>query len=251
MNKNVLIILLLNIMFVKCYNIILNIGSTGLLIPYSLGALGYIKKNINTNNPQLIGTSGGAYCSVIYNYENDLSNHDEIWTDIFGLNKESKINLKNLHLFQKFTNQRLIERYKNEKIPDNIKLTALEYTNLFNKKHIYFNEYDNITDLLNKCYCSSYIPYISGNKFYTKYNNKKYIDGAVNNDYFKKYKYIENDKIINKISNENDKKMLYVNCNMWGRKWDLKNRYYLNINISRDIYNKGWKDTEKYIDKIL
>ena len=107
MNKNVLIILLLNIMFVKCYNIILNIGSTGLLIPYSLGALGYIKKNINTKNPQLIGTSGGAYCSVIYNYENDLSNHDEIWTDIFGLNKESKINLKNLHLFQKFTNERL------------------------------------------------------------------------------------------------------------------------------------------------
>ena len=56
MNKNALIILLLNIMFVKCYNIILNIGSTGLLIPYSLGALGYIKKNINTKNPQLIGT---------------------------------------------------------------------------------------------------------------------------------------------------------------------------------------------------
>ena len=85
------------------YNYILNIGSTGLLIPYSLGAIGYIKKSNYINNYKLIGTSGGAYCSILYKYEKDLTQHDYIWKNIFKLNEDTKIDLYNIHKFQNNT----------------------------------------------------------------------------------------------------------------------------------------------------
>ena len=83
-------------------NLIVNIGATGLLLPYTLGVLGYIKShtNINKNNSKFIGTSGGAYCSLLYCFEEDLSDYDKLW-NIFFTNKESKVYIyKNLHTYQ-------------------------------------------------------------------------------------------------------------------------------------------------------
>ena len=44
------IFLFLIVYSANCYNIIFNIGSTGLLLPYTMGSLGYIKKNVKIDN---------------------------------------------------------------------------------------------------------------------------------------------------------------------------------------------------------
>ena len=62
----------------------INIDATGLLIPYSIGALGYIKKHLNICNYHLTGISGGSFASIIYHLEDDLSNHDKIWNKLIG-----------------------------------------------------------------------------------------------------------------------------------------------------------------------
>jgi len=240
------------IYYVIAYNYIFNIGSTGLLLPYSLGIIGYIKKNVDIQNYELIGTSGGAYCSLLYKFENDLSNHDLIWKNIFKLTEKTKIDLHNLHKFQKATNNILINRY-NDKYFDNknIKIIATKYNSIINKERIVFDNFDNINDLIYKCYCSSYIPYVSGNSLYYKYKNNKYYDGAFNKENKIKKNYIINEKIINEPISVNNKKLLYINCNMWGRKWNNIEKHYLDYNTSKKLFNNGWEDTDKYFKKIL
>lgn len=225
------------------FSYVFNIGSTGLLLPYSLGIISYFKNN-NIIANKLIGTSGGAFCSIIYNYENDLS-HDKLWYDIFNLNKSTTIGLHNLGLFQKNTIDYLINRYNNNNISNynNINIIVTKYNNFLSKEKIIFNNFDDNTDLLYKCYCSSYIPYISGNKFYFKYKNNKYLDGAFNknnNHDNMKYEYLNNNDI-----------QININCNLWNRKFDLDNRYYLDFKNSKILYNYGWYDTEKNFDLLL
>lgn len=253
--RKILLILLLfyNINIIKSYNVVLNIGSTGLLLPYSLGILGYIKQNINITKPELIGISGGSYCTLLYRYENDLSNHDYIWKNIFGLNDTTKIDLYNLGKYQKKTNNFLINRYKNINVDEsNIKIITTEYHGILNKHKKMFDNYKNTEDLIYKCYCSSYIPYISGNRLFYEYDNCNYFDGAFsskNNDDFKSY--IKDNKILKKIEIIDNKKIININCNTWGRKWELGSKHYLDIKTSRLLYNNGWDDTKKNIFKIF
>ncbi len=232
------------------YNYILNIGSTGLLIPYSLGTIGYIKKSNYINNYKLIGTSGGAYCSILYKYEKDLTQHDYIWKNIFKLNEDTKIDLYNMHNFQNKTINILLERYKNiivkENENENINIIATKYNNILSNEKVIFDNFNNISDLIYKCHCSSYIPYISGNKLYYKYDNIKYYDGAFNSENKVKSKYVENNKIINKLIDNT----LDINCNSWGRKWDI-NKHYLDYETSKILFNYGWEDTKKFLKYIL
>ena len=247
--KQIYIIFNIFMLVIPGYNYILNFGSTGLMIPYSLGALGYIKNSNYVKNKKLIGTSGGAYCCLLYKYEKNLTNHDYIWENIFGLNKKTKIDLYNIHKFQTKTIEILLDRYKNEKInkKDNINIIATKYNNILSNEIITFDTFDNISDLIYKCYCSSYIPYISGNKLYYNYQNKKYYDGAFNVEKKVKNKYVEKNKIINNIKDDT----LYINCNSWGREWNLDNKYSLDYNTSKELFNYGWEDTKKYLKFLL
>jgi len=247
--KIIYIILFIYMSVVSGYNYVLNIGSTGLLIPYSLGAIGYIKKTNYITNYKLIGTSGGAYCSLLYKYEKDLTQHDYIWKKIFELNEDTKIDLYNMHKFQNNTIKILLDRYKNEiiKEDDNINIIATKYNNILNNEKVVFSNFNNISDLIHKCHCSSYIPYISGNKLYYKYDNMKYYDGAFNSEHKVKSKYVENNKIINKIEDN----IFNINCNSWGREWDINNKHYLDYKTSKKLFNYGWEDTKKYLKFIL
>ena len=56
---NIIFILLCVFMPIYCFNI--NIGSTGLLFPYTLGALAYIKTHIKPVNYNFVGISGGTF----------------------------------------------------------------------------------------------------------------------------------------------------------------------------------------------
>jgi hypothetical protein len=38
---------------------------------------------------------------------------------------------------------------------------------------------------------------------------------------------------------------------MWGRQFTCKELLYLDKDRSRELFNNGWEDTEKYKDKIM
>lgn len=217
-------------------NLIVNIGATGLLLPYTLGVLGYIKNhtNVNRHNSKFIGTSGGAYCSLLYCFEKDLSNHDKIW-NIFFLNKESKVYIyKNLHTYQNNLITTLKTKYENRNINElPIIIKVNKYNYLFNIRKQYIHNFDNITDLIYFCHCSAYIPFFSGYKLYYRYKDNKYIDGAV---------------IKNTIFNNTN--ILNINYSMWGRKYNPYLTLYIDYNTSNKLYQEGWNDTRDNFHKI-
>ena len=92
----------------------INIYGTGLYLPYSMGVIGYIKNNIPIKNYNITGISGGAWCSLLYTQETDLSNHDTIWD--YSIGKDvSRICIHNdMRVFQNNVEKNMKLRYSNK-----------------------------------------------------------------------------------------------------------------------------------------
>jgi hypothetical protein len=213
----------------------INVGTTGLLIPYSIGALGYIKNNLNIRDYHLTGISGGSFASVIYHLEDDLTNHDKIWDKLIGTdNYVIKFN-KNLEEFQQIIKLNMINNYKSNyksNIPISIVVSRINNLKIINEKISHFNNFE---ELLDYCLCSSYIPFICGNNFSKKYKNNNYIDGGI----FKKLHHFD---CVDKCE-----KTIYIHKQMANRTFDFKDYLYLDKNVSRKLFNYGWSDCEKYL----
>ena len=240
--KYIYLILCMYFMSIKAYTNI-NILGTGLLLPYSIGIIGYIKKHMPMNDYRLTGVSGGAWCSLLYSFENDLSDHDKIWNYTIG-DPNTKIRIhNNLHIFQKNVELNLKTRYKDipptkvRKLPLSIIATHYKDDNckLQNEK---ISQFDNINDLIDFCLCSSYIPYISGSLMCKEYDNKYYMDGDIMRD--KKFTEIGLSPCT-----------ITIHRDIWGRKFPLSNYVYTDIETSRKLFKQGWEDTEKNKDKLL
>lgn len=211
----------------------INIGATGLLIPYTIGALGYIKKNLNICNYHLTGISGGSFASVIYHLENDMSNHDKLWDKYIGNdNVNVKIN-KNLEEFLHLIKYNIINNYKNvnvDNIPISVVVSRINNFKIINEK---INKFNNLNELLDICICSSYIPYISGKTFSKNFKNNNYIDGAI-------FRNLHHFDCIDKCE-----RSIYIHKNMANRNFEYKHLFYVDKNISRTLFNYGWSDCEK------
>lgn len=240
----VLLILMSNI-FANAYMNI-NILGTGLLLPYSIGIIAYMKKNIPIKSYELTGVSGGAWCSLLYAMEDDLSDHDKIWKYTIGY-EDIQIRIhNNLNEFHSNIEYNLKKRYKNKKLTHRIRILATQYENSLCKiSSVQKSKFRNVDDLIDFCSCSSYIPYISGSLLCKEYDNKYYMDGDIMRD----------SKIVSTKSSYNS---LSIHRNMWGRKFPLNNYIYTDINTSRQLYKQGWEDTNnnkhmllKYIPKNL
>jgi hypothetical protein len=236
MNFLFLLILITNI--IEIFSLInINVDTTGLLIPYSIGALGYIKKHLHIDKYHLTGISGGSFASVIYYLENDLSNHSYIWNKIVGNdNYIVKFN-KNLEEFQQNVKNNILTNNNNidiTNIPISIVVSKIENYKIINEK---INKYNDLEDLINYCICSSYIPYICGNTFSKKYKNNNYIDGGI-------FKNLHHFDCVDKCENT-----IYINKNMAKRKFNLFDQLYLTKNISEKLYNYGWEDCKKILNK--
>jgi len=108
------LLILLNTLIIQSFCLInINVDTTGLLIPYSIGALGYIKKNLSINDYHLTGISGGSYASIIYYLEKDLSDHNYIWDKMIGNNNYVVKFNKNLEEFQQIVKKNIMKKYNN------------------------------------------------------------------------------------------------------------------------------------------
>ena len=247
-----LFILLLN-QIIQTFPIInINIGTTGLLIPYSIGALAYIKKNLNICDYHLTGISGGSFASVIYHLENDMSNHDKLWDKLIGNNNLNNLNNnnnnndnnnynvkinKNLEEFQQIIKKNIINNYKNvdiNNIPISVVVSRINNFKIINEK---INKFNSLNELLDICICSSYIPYISGKTFSMKYKNNNYIDGGI-------FRNLHHFDCVDKCESS-----IYIHKRMAKRKFEYKDYFYLDKNTSRKLFNYGWSDCEKIYKK--
>lgn len=220
-------VFLLMLFPVCCYHI--NVGSTGLLFSYSLGVLAYIKNNVKPTNYTLTGISGGSWCSLLYHFESKIDDHDFLWSVLVGKKNESICLLKrsSMQQFQESVSKKFINRYKDYDV-SNIPISII--TSKVNEKckveNVKIDKFDNITDLVNYCMCSSYIPFISGPKLYMIYKNEKYIDGELS----------RNKKCVEHC----------INSKTWNRKYKLKTKLFLDYNTSLSLFNDGWNDAAKY-----
>ena len=219
----------------------INIGTTGLLIPYSIGALAYIKKNLNICDYHLTGISGGSFASVIYHLENDMSNHDKLWDKLIGNNNLNNLNNNNnnnnLEEFQQIIKKNIINNYKNvdiNNIPISVVVSRINNFKIINEK---INKFNSLNELLDICICSSYIPYISGKTFSMKYKNNNYIDGGI-------FRNLHHFDCVDKCESS-----IYIHKRMAKRKFEYKDYFYLDKNTSRKLFNYGWSDCEKIYKK--
>ena len=214
----------------------INIMGTGLFLPYTMGVIGYIKKHIPIENYRLTGISGGAWCSLLYALEDDLSDYDKIWNYTIG-DDDFKVRLTmNMPEFHKKFEANLKLRYKDVDLNkiNNISIIATRYDNVRMK---FFNEkitkFENINDLINICSCSSYIPYLSGVLMCKEYNNKYYMDGDI----------IKNPRLF-----PSQNKTINIDRYLWGQKFKLSHVVYSDKNVSKQLFYQGWHDTEKHKD---
>ena len=223
----------------------INIFGTGLYLPYSMGVIGYIKNNIPIKDYSITGTSGGAWCALLYTMENDLSNHDELWDFSIGPDINRIYFHNDIRTFQSNVEKNLKLRYSNIKMDseelNKVSIVASNVVSLFNIKNEKRSKFDDINDLIDYCLCSSYIPYISGNSFSRKYKDKYYIDGEIKNE-----KTIENSMPSNDLCND-----INIHRFMWGRQFSKNSLMYLDKERSRKLFKDGWEDTEKNRGTVL
>lgn len=213
----------------------INVYGTGLYLPYSAGVIGYIKKHIPIKEYKITGISGGAWCSLLYTQEDDISNHDILWDYAIGKNV-SRISLYNdMIMFQKNIETNMKNKYA--RVPpknlDKITIVSTNVNKFYNFHNYKMSAFENTNDLIDSCLCSSYIPYLSGKSFSKKYKGNSHIDGELYNSY--KYKEHNIDIPGNTIS---------IHRNMWGRKFEKSNYLYLDKEKSRELFEYGWKDTD-------
>jgi hypothetical protein len=207
----------------------MNIGSTGLLFPYTLGILAYIKRNIHISNYTLTGVSGGTWCSLLYHLEPNIHDHDFLWSILVG-DKNKRICLLNrnsMQTFQQNVAKNFELQYKNidvSTIPLSIIVTHIRNKKLISTK---IDKFDDFDDLINFCMCSSYIPFISGKGMYTIYKNNKYIDGEI---FRNKQLFAE--------------KSIIVHKDLWDRKYSLSSKFILDFQNSKMLFDQGWNDAK-------
>ena len=209
----------------------INMYGTGMFLPYSLGIIGYMKKYISLSDVNITGISGGAICSILYTQEDDLSNPDKIWDYTIGQDISELSLYKDLHIFQKNIGNNLKLRYNNT-IPRDLDKISIISTNVMKMKNEKISNFSNLDELIEFSLCSSYIPYISGDKIGKIYKGIDYMDGEI----FRDYKYNKKQTCPTTIS---------IHRKMWGRHFPVNNYFYTNKQISRDLFNYGWEDTRK------
>jgi hypothetical protein len=159
---------------------------------YTLGICNYIKNNYNIENKNIIGFSSGSFNGLYLSV----------------CKKKEKKLLKLLLKMGNYKNLKEISEKFKRKITKNFKLN--DFNNKLNiaLTHInklgIYNSFNTIEELIDCCYGSSFIPYITLKKIIYYYNKKITFDGGL---YYKLFK----------IKKEKNNKILIINPQLFGR----------------------------------
>jgi hypothetical protein len=97
-------------------------------------------------------------------------------------------------------------------------------------KNIMVDSFASKKDMISIAKCSSYIPFLCGKQMFFHYNKSKYIDGVINH------------------------KLPDCDYSITTKKFSLKEKLYissrLNKNISKTLFERGWKDAENSFVKL-
>lgn len=204
---------------------LIQVAPSGFVAPYQLGTCMYIKNNYNLEDTNYIGGSSGSWMSVYM--ASDISNKDLLYKFMPNF----KAAMHGLPTRRKW---QLIGQFLKTEIPKYISSTTfvdekrvlvsvskLDTCKLSNEVT---DNYDNLDELMQLCYLSSFIPVLSGFNV-PLYKNNKYIDAA----------------FTKKVSEKVD---LFVYPTMWGRSYKFFEYIGKTENDYYALLERGYKDAK-------
>ena len=203
------------------YNIIYNTG--GYYGFYQLGVCHYIKNNFNYNDKSSLGISAGSWLSLFMNV--DKSRTNEFLLLIFKNLKRNTPIYKVPQIFKSST-----EPFINDISTKNINILVTDVSEFKYKIH---NKFLSVTDAINCCTASSFVPFVTYKDLFYFYNHKLVVDGGL----FK--------KIYMKSIDTN--KSLIIKYDMFGRfKYFKLFKSFRRPKYSLyELYLLGYKDASK------
>ncbi len=160
---------------------------------YTLGICHYIKKHFSIENKKIYGFSSGSF-NGLYLTMNNKKKNKKLLKLILKMGKYNNLN----EMAGKFKNK-FVHNFELNDFNNNL------YIGLSHLKHLgIYNDFNTIDELIDCCYGSSFIPYITMKKLIYLYNKKITLDGMI---YYKNFK-----KIVSFNNN-----ILLINPKMFGR----------------------------------
>jgi len=139
---------------------------------YSLGICHYIKNNFNIKNKKIVGFSSGSWNGLFMCMKKKYLNH--------ALREGFKLNNTSVPIMLKKTIQ-LVKNYKiNQFNINNLYIGSCHFN-----KHIIYNNFITIDDVIRCCISSSFVPFMTYNDIIYIYKNKISFDGGF---HYKNYK---------------------------------------------------------------
>jgi len=139
---------------------------------YSLGICHYIKNNFDITNKKIVGFSAGSWNGLFMCMKKEYIN--EILKKTFLLNNE-----KVTTMLKKTIN--IVKEYD----INDFDIKNLYIGSVHLNKHLIYNKFITIEDVIRCCISSSFIPFITYNDLFYFYKNKLSFDGGI---YYKRYK---------------------------------------------------------------
>lgn len=218
---------------------LIQISPSGFVAPYQLGICMYIKNNYDLKDTKFIGGSAGSWLSVYL--ASDINNNDLLYKFMpkFKEEFETATMTNKWKTVGWFLKQEIPKYIGNTDfvLNKNVLVSVSKIDKLCLKNEVTDN-YDNLGDLMQLCYLSSFIPFLSGS-YIPIYRNNKFIDATF-------------------TKKENKTVDLLIYPTMWGRKFKFSeyigcNRYNTNINFE-DMLKNGYIDSIKnknFLNKML
>lgn len=217
---------------------LIQISPSGFVAPYQLGICMYIKNHYDLRDTKFIGGSAGSWLAVYL--ASDIKNNDLL----YNFMPKFKYEFEDASMSNKWKN---VGRFLKQEIPKYIGNTEFIYnknilisvSNIDNFKlnNEVIDNYDTLTELMQLCYLSSFIPLLSGN-YIPLYKNKKFIDATFTR---KDYNNVD----------------LLIYPSMWGRKFRYSDYIGCNVYNKVDFYamlKNGYIDSIKnkaFLNKIF
>lgn len=206
---------------------IIQISPSGFVAPYQLGICMYIKNHFPMKNTKIIGGSAGSWMAVYL--ASDINNDDLIhkFMPVFKLNFEEATMLNRWKNVGNFLKEEIPKYISSTNfVEDKQVLISVSKIDTFKLINEVTDNYDSLSELIQLCYLSSYIPLLSGRNI-PVYKNKLFID----------------ETFTKRINTTVD---LFINPTMWGR--SFKQAEYIGCSTIKPDFDKQLRNG--YLDSM-